>query len=81
MAATKWKRYRPSFYGSDEGQNVFRIALRGEVEDPDGRYWAASRKDGTMVVSADLHLPYEGIHRFKTLRDAKEHLEVHDKDD
>ena len=80
MAAPKWKKYRSSFYGSDQGQNVFRIALRGEVEVPNGRYWAASRRDGTMVVSADFHLPYEGIHRFETLRDAKGHLEVHDND-
>jgi hypothetical protein len=80
MAAPKWKKYRPSFYGSDQGQNVFRIASRGEVENLNGRFWAATRRDGTMVVSADLHLPYEGIHRFETLRAAKEHLEVHDND-
>lgn len=79
MGALKWKKYRQSFYGSDEGHNVFRITLRGEVESPAGRYWAATRKDGTMVQSEDLHLPFEGIHRFETLRDAKWHLEVHDR--
>jgi hypothetical protein len=80
MIAPKWKKYRSSFYGSDNGQNVFRIGLRREVEDPKGRYWTASYKDGTMVQSADLHLPFDGIHRFETLRDAKWYLEVYDRD-
>lgn len=75
-----WKKYRSSFYGSDRGQNVFRIGLRGDVENPAGRYWAASYRDGTLVQSSDLHLPYEGAYRFQTLRDAKSYLEAHDND-
>lgn len=73
-----WKQTRPGTYADDGGHVVFRIGAHGDVQDALGRFWAAVYRDGTPVTSSDMQLPYEGIHRFKTLRAATWHLEVHD---
>ena len=75
----KWTRHKLA-YGTAEGHSVFKVGAKSDVRDPTGRFWAAVRRDGTLVQASDMQLPYEGVHRFATLRDAQWHLEVHDQD-
>lgn len=73
-----WKQVRSGVYADDEGRIVFRVGLTNDVQDKNGRYWAAVDRAGEPVASEHLGLPYEGIHRFRTLDSAKWHLEVND---